>query len=301
MKIASNKIDDVALFFRNELTDLYEKEELEAIMAYCFEAFLGLKRSDISFKGNETMSESELLKFNFAVKDLKKYKPVQYISGEADFYKLKFKVNEHVLIPRPETEELVDLIIKDVRSSAVQNSDLRIIDIGTGSGCIAIVLKKNIPHAKVTAMDISIEALEVAKQNAEKNGVEVSFILDSILNPQVNVTLSEAKEQHPTPVFDIIVSNPPYISISEKDTMHENVLNYEPHLALFVNDPDPLLFYRSIAEFALKSLKPAGKIYFEINQAHGLETKYMLENKGFKNVELIRDLSNNYRILRGNI
>ena len=292
MKIASNKIKDVIRFFRNELTTLYEKDELESIMVYCLESYLGLKRSDISTKGDETMSESELLKFNFAIKDLKKHKPVQYILGEADFYKLKLKVNEHVLIPRPETEELVDLIIKDAQSVSFKNEIFSIIDIGTGSGCIPIALKKNIPSANVSAIDISEDALEVAKHNAKINNVEVEFLLDSILHPASNI-------QYLTSAFDIIVSNPPYICISEKENIQKNVLDFEPHLALFVNDPDPLLFYKAIADFAKKSLKQNGKIYFEINQSFGLETKYMFENRGFKNVELFKDLSNNNRILRG--
>ncbi|MGZ4034490.1 MAG: peptide chain release factor N(5)-glutamine methyltransferase, partial [Bacteroidia bacterium] len=284
------------------------------IMVYCFEAYLNIGRSGIGIKGNETMSESELLKFNFAIKDLKKHKPIQYILGQADFYKLKFKVNEHVLIPRPETEELVDLIIKDYQSSGRNNNDLSILDIGTGSGCIPIALKKNIPEAKISALDISEEALALAKENAEINGTEINFLKFDILSTlnlpagQSGLELLTSNSEHPisdiqspTPVFDIIVSNPPYIRISEKENMSQNVLNYEPHLALFVNDPNPLLFYKTIAGFALKYLKPNGKIYFEINQALGLESKYMLENKGFKNVELIKDLSNNYRILRSTI
>jgi release factor glutamine methyltransferase len=286
MKIASNKISDVVRFFKEGLTSLYEKEELESIMAYCFESYLGFKRSDIAMKGSETMSESELLKFNFAIKDLKKYKPIQYILGEADFYKLKLKVNEHVLIPRPETEELVDLIIKENKST----KSLSILDIGTGSGCIPIALKKNIPSAIVSAIDISEEALKIAKENAILNGVVVDFFQQNILTPDFSLPIS---------AFDIIVSNPPYICISEKESMQQNVLDFEPHLALFVYDSDPLLFYKAIADFALKNLRPNGKIYFEINQTLGSETKYMLENKGFKNVELLKDLSNNNRILRG--
>ncbi len=294
MKIASNKINDVVRFFRQELDTLYEKEEIESMMVFCFEVYLSMKRSDISLRGNETMSESELLKFNFAIKDLKKFRPIQYILGYADFYKLKFKVDEHVLIPRPETEELVDLIIKDHRSSILKKQDLSIMDIGTGSGCIPIALKKNIPDANVSSLDISAEAIDIAKYNSELNGVEVEFIVDNVLNSiYFNSEFSTA--------LDIIVSNPPYICFSEKESMHQNVLDYEPHLALFVNDSDPLLFYKAIADLALKKLKPDGKIYFEINQAFGLESKYMLESKGFKNVELLKDISNNYRILRGSI
>ncbi|MCE9537647.1 MAG: peptide chain release factor N(5)-glutamine methyltransferase [Bacteroidetes bacterium] len=165
-----------------------------------------------------------------------------------------------------------------------------ILDIGTGSGCIPIALKKNISFAKVYALDISAEALEVAKQNSEMNNVDVEFFLHDILSPTNNLPDPDFK-------FDIIVSNPPYICVSEKEQMQNNVLDNEPHLALFVNDNDPLLFYNSIADFALKNLKPNGKLYFEINQALGPETRVLLEKKGFKNVVLVKDLNNNNRIL----
>ena len=289
MKIASNKIKDIIRFFRDELKDSYEYDELESIIAYCFEYYFKLNRAELFSRTDETVSESELLKFNFAIKELKNQKPIQYILGEADFYRLKFKVNEHVLIPRPETEELVHLIIKDNELDSPI-----ILDIGTGSGCIPVALKKNIPSAKISAMDISNEALEVAKYNAKHNGVEVEFVLDSILHLISHIS-------HLTSHFDIIVSNPPYICVSEKANMNKNVLDYEPHLALFVENDDPLLFYKAISDFAIKNLNKNGKIYFEINQSLASETKNLLENKGFKNVELIKDLSNNYRILRGNI
>ena len=289
MKIASNKIKDIIRFFRDELKDSYEYDELESIIAYCFEYYFKLNRAELFSRTDETVSESELLKFNFAIKELKNQKPIQYILGEADFYRLKFKVNEHVLIPRPETEELVHLIIKDNELDSPI-----ILDIGTGSGCIPVALKKNIPSAKISAMDISNEALEVAKYNAKHNGVEVEFVLDSILHLISHIS-------HLTSHFDIIVSNPPYICVSEKANMNKNVLDYEPHLALFVENDDPLLFYKAISDFDIKNLNKNGKIYFEINQSLASETKNLLENKGFKNVELIKDLSNNYRILRGNI
>jgi release factor glutamine methyltransferase len=287
MQIASNKIKDVVRFFREQLQGIYDAEEIESFIGLCFDDYMGLKRVDIVMNGERTMSESDLLKFNFAIKDLKKEKPIQQILGKADFYGLKFYVNEHVLIPRPETEELVDLIIKE-------NKDLNpaILDIGTGSGCIPISLKKNIPNAVVSSMDVSDKALEVAKKNAEMNKVEINFIQDDILNPSINIIPNS---------FDIIVSNPPYIRISEKEEMRKNVLEHEPHIALFVYDDDTLLFYKKIADFALNVLKPDGKIYFEINENFGVESKQMLENKGFKNVMLIKDLSNKNRILRVSI
>ncbi len=294
MKIASNKIKDVLRFFREELFDSYEKDELESIITYCFEVFLNMDRTAMLIRSDDTVTESELLKFNFAIKDLKKHKPIQYILGQADFYNLKFKVNEHVLIPRPETEELVYLIIKECRDKNAGDQELKILDIGSGSGCIPIALKKNLPSSKMTSIDISNEAVEVAKQNAKLNDVEVEFIVDSILD--VKSKISDADS-----LFDIIVSNPPYICISEKENMNRNVLDHEPHLALFVKDNDPLLFYSAISDFALKHLNENGRIYFEINQAFGPETMLLLENKGFKNIELLKDISNNYRTLRGNI
>lgn len=315
MRIASNKISDIVRFFREELNGLYNKEEIEIFIVYCFEEFVNIKRSEIALRGNDTVSESELLKFNFTVKDLKKNKPIQYILGKADFYGLKFIVSPDVLIPRPETEELVDMIVKENVEGRRQKGEEKrenqesrtksqeiigngtlnsILDIGTGSGCIPIVLKKKIPSAKVFAIDISEKALAIAKQNASLNNVNIEFFQHDILSKKEFVISPEIK-------FDIIVSNPPYIRESEKMQMHKNVLENEPHIALFVSDNEPLMFYEAIVDIALKQLKPKGKIYFEINEAFGTETKEMLEKKGIKNVEIINDINNKNRILRGNI
>ncbi len=329
MRIPSNKISDVVRFFRDELKSLYAKEEIETFIAFCFEEYLGLKRADILLNGTSTINESELLKFSFAIKNLKQHKPIQYILGKADFYGLKFYVNPHVLIPRPETEELVDLILKENQKTSSKSQETRfknldnsilpshisyltshishlnshishltshisILDIGTGSGCIAVALKKNIPTANIYALDISKEALELAKQNATINNVSIDFFQYDILSPEFPLPDPKIK-------FDIIVSNPPYICNSEKDQMQKNVLDYEPHIALFINDNDPLLFYKTIIDFALKHLKQNGKLYFEINQVFGVETKHLLENKGFKNVLLKKDLNDNNRILQGTI
>lgn len=291
MRIASNKIEDIIRFFNQELSNTYESGELETIMNYCFEEFTGLKPKAILLNKQKTVSESDLLKFNFAVKELKLQKPIQYILGQADFYRLKFNVNQHVLIPRPETEELVHLILTENKANS---TTLKILDIGTGSGCIAIALKKNMPLASVYAVDIDTNALSVAESNAQLNNVDVHFLPFDVLNPQNFDSLKEMR-------FDIIVSNPPYIGASEKTNMHKNVLDYEPHLALFVDDKTPLLFYDAISDFALQHLKPAGKLYFEINQAYGDETQKLLTNKGFKNASLIKDLNDNNRIAKGNL
>ncbi|MGB3949122.1 MAG: peptide chain release factor N(5)-glutamine methyltransferase [Bacteroidia bacterium] len=292
MKIASNKITDILRFFRSELAVLYESGEIESFIAYCFEAYLGMQKASIVLNKDKTVTESELLKFNFAVKKLKQYEPIQYILGKADFYGLKLGVNAHVLIPRPETEELVDIIIKENTSNA--ENRITILDIGTGSGCIAIALKKHIPFSDIYAVDVSKEALEVAKKNAQLNSVDITFQELNILSIPEKNSINSTK-------FDIIVSNPPYITDSEKEKMDKNVTEYEPHLALFVKDYEPLLFYKHICDLALSVLKKGGKIYFEINQQYGTQTKSLLEQKGFKNVELIKDLNNNYRIVKGTL
>ena len=294
MRIASNKIKDVVRFFREELLGLYEEAEIEMFIAFCFEDFLNIKRFEISLRANETISESELLRFNFAVKDLKKHKPIQHILGKADFYKLKFIVNEQVLIPRPETEELVQLVIDDfnLRALSLSKGTETILDVGTGSGCIAIALKKNIPHVMVNAIDVSEDALNVAKQNAAQNDVKINFIKHDILS---SVSIDKEFENK----LDIIVSNPPYVREQEKKQMDNNVLNYEPHLALFVPNDDPLIYYKAIANYASTHLKPQGKLYLEINEYLGEETQKLLQEKGFRDVVLVKDINGKNRILRG--
>lgn len=285
MRIPSNKINDINSYFLTELRDLYDENEIRVFFEFCLEEFCGIKRNDLAAKINSTVSESELLKFNFAVKDLKLKKPIQYILGKADFYGLKFIVNENVLIPRPETEELVDLIIKENKGKKIS-----ILDIGTGSGCIAISLKKNLPEAEVSAIDISEEALKLAKQNADLNQLNINFVQADILSNEFILNTSS---------YDIIVSNPPYVCLSEKENMEKNVLDYEPHIALFVADNDPLIFYKVIAEKAKKGLKTGGGLFFEINASLGPETRQSMEERGFKNVILLKDMSNKNRILRG--
>ena len=287
MKIASTKIADVIRYFRQELNSEYDPGEVEAFISYCFEAYLNFTKKDLLLKKEEFISESELLKFSFAVKQLKQHRPIQYILGKAYFYGLSFIVNEQVLIPRPETEELVDFIIQENK----QRKDLNILDIGTGSGCIPIALKKKLPQASIMAVDVSVPALEIAKRNAALHHTEVSFFQQDILD-RSTVFFNDAFK------YDCIVSNPPYVLLSEKKSMEKNVLEHEPHLALFVVDEDPLLFYKTIADFSLQHLHPGGKLYFEINAAYGSETKDMLEKKGFKNPVLMTDLNNKNRILR---
>jgi release factor glutamine methyltransferase len=248
-----------------------------------------LRRIDLALNIDLHFNEDEILIWNEILDKLKLEIPIQYILGTTHFYGLEFNVNENVLIPRPETEELVEWII----SSAVNMpkfKEIKILDIGTGSGCIAISLAKNITDAEVSAIDISDKALATAKENADLNEVAVAFI-------QKNILETNDLEQQ----FDIIVSNPPYVRNLEKAEIKSNVLANEPHLALFVEDNDALIFYRKIAELATKNLSLEGKLFFEINQYLGKETVELLEKMHFKNIELRKDIYGNDRMISCNI
>jgi release factor glutamine methyltransferase len=269
--------------FLNELSSLYDEKEVESFFYLILEQFHQKKRIDLALNPDLEMDSLQLLRWESVVIELKKQKPIQYILGETEFYGLPFLVNENTLIPRPETEELVDLIIKEHQN---QSSEIKILDIGTGSGCIAISLAKNLPNAKVSAIDVSEKALATAEKNSEINQVKVDFILKNILETD------DLEEQ-----FDVIVSNPPYVRMLEKAEIKPNVLEFEPHLALFVDDNDALLFYRKITQLAQKNLTQGGKLYFEINQYLGKETVSLLESLGFKNVRLIKDIYGNDRMI----
>jgi release factor glutamine methyltransferase len=296
MNIASNSIKDIIRYFTSELLDIYEENELNSIIFIVFEHILGFSRADMMLKRMEHVNQSDLLKLNFICKRLKRNEPIQYILGEAIFYGMKFMVNRDVLIPRPETEELVDKIIKDYNSS--DKNGIRIIDIGTGSGCIAIGLKKHLPFAEVYSFDVSAEALEVAKQNAEINKVSIQFIKGNILTYGAYVDIASPLFNE-LPMFDIIVSNPPYVTLSEAKEMEVRVKDFEPGIALFVGDKEPLLFYNAISEFASKKLKTGGKLYFELNSQYASDTMNLLKQKGFTDLELVQDISKRERILVG--
>ena len=272
-------------YFIQELTSLYDVGEAESFFYLILEAKHQLKRVDIALQPDIAFSETELESWSSILEQLKKEIPIQYILGVTHFYGLEFEVNSAVLIPRPETEELVDWIIQNSKLKA-QNSKLKILDIGTGSGCIGIALAKNLPNAQVFALDVSEKALATAKKNAEKNQVKLTFIHQSILE-----TVDLAQE------FDIIVSNPPYVRELEKLEIKNNVLDNEPHLALFVEDNDALIFYRKIAQLAQKNLNPKGQLYFEINQYLGKETLNLLQEMGFKNSVLRQDIYGNDRMI----
>ena len=288
--MSSNLVRDCRKYYAGELEKIYGSDEANALIMILLEHYFSINRVKMALEPELRLSESELLTLHFAVKDLLKNKPVQYVLGETEFCGMRFMVDENVLIPRPETEEMVKNIASCGDKACLVPTGCDVLDIGTGSGCIAISLAKLLKDSAVTAVDVSEKALEVAKKNAEANNVNVRFILDDILNPQ-NTELIDNQ-------YDIIVSNPPYVCESEKSEMRANVLNYEPSTALFVTDNDPLIFYRKILEFAQKTLKPSGEVWFEINEKFGEEMKDLCLEKGFKNVEIIKDFRERDRILR---
>lgn len=297
--------------FLQELSPLYDEKEIESFFYITLESFHNKKRIDLALNPTMEMDAVNLLRWESVLSDLKKEKPIQYILGETEFYGLPFLVNENTLIPRPETEELVEWIISDSEGLRQAQSDksakINVLDIGTGSGCIAISLAKKLSNVQVSAIDVSEKALATANKNAEINKIDVNFIQADILKVDESSELlfchtersRSANFQLPTQ-FDIIVSNPPYVRNLEKEEIKPNVLEYEPHLALFVEDNDALLFYRKIAELATKKLTKSGKLYFEINQYLGKETVGLLENLGFKNIELRKDIYGNDRMIKCN-
>lgn len=270
--------------FNQELKPIYPKEEIRNFVWIILEHLLEFSRTDMVLKSDYHLRGVERRFCEDALQKLKKHVPIQHIVGHTEFYGLSFNVDSDVLIPRPETEELVQWIIRE--NKLVTPS---ILDVGTGSGCIPIALKTHIALASVSAWDISPQALAVAKSNAQKNNVEVNFELYDVLEP--NIELDKK--------YDIIVSNPPYIRTLEKKLMHDNVLKHEPHLALFVEDRDPLLFYRVISKLAARALNTNGKLYFEINEALGKGTCDLLRQAGFKEVELRKDIFGKDRMVKG--
>jgi release factor glutamine methyltransferase len=282
MKYSSNKVKDIRRYFRENLAEHYSQNEIDAIFFILLEEYSNFSKAQFLVDSELTINESELLKIHHSFKELIKNKPVQYITGKAFFCGDEYEVKPGVLIPRPETEELIDLII---RENSVRNN-LKILDIGTGSGCIAIELKKHFQNANVIASDISQSALEVASNNAIRLKTEIHFIQDDILHSSFNF-----------PMSDIIISNPPYIKESEKKLMNRNVLDYEPEEALFVPDEKHLLFYNAIADFAKKKLKKDGKLYFEINEMHASEVCFLLEEKGFTMISIHKDINNKDRMI----
>lgn len=269
------------IYIKNSLEGHYPETEITSLSRIIIEHILHRQFSPLLL--DRKAGDEDRHTVQEIVEKLKNREPIQHILGETTFYSLPFHVNRHVLVPRPETEELVELILNDASKSA----ELNILDIGTGSGAIAVTLAKHLPNAKVDAWDISPEAIAKARKNAKRNEVEI--------------TLTEIDVFSELPVnkqYDFIVSNPPYVLESEKAEMDRNVLDYDPHLALFVSDDDPLIFYRRIAEVATKLLVSSGKLYFEINRSQGANTVKMLEDMGYKHVELHKDISKYDRMIK---
>lgn len=268
---------------RKELEGIFPKEEIESLIFLIYEKVKGYSRTQFLLSREEKLSTDELVEIEKIVSRLKKHEPIQYILGQTEFYGMPFHSVSGVLIPRPETEELVQWIIQENKLLSPT-----ILDIGTGTGCIAISLLKNIEQAKVIACDISLLCIETALRNAELNATPVSVFEYDILNGTPKVTFPE---------LDLIVSNPPYVRETEKLLMEKNVLEYEPGLALFVTDEKPLIFYERIADFAFIHLKNQGSLYFEINEAFGKECVEMLQGKGFSNIILKKDINGKDRMI----
>lgn len=272
--------------FFKRLSPLYPDQEIESFFRILIETYLGLRSIDVHLNPNKKIKLKKLDRLLAARERLVLFEPLQYILGETEFYGLHFTLNPDVLIPRPETEELVEWILNDLEAG----TNSRILDIGTGSGCIAVSLAKQLPLAQVDALDVSEGALNLAAHNAELNKVDIRFL-------QQNILETESFETS----YDIIVSNPPYVRNLEKTEIQANVLNYEPHLALFVEDHDALIFYRKIAELAIRSLSSEGKLYVEINQYLAEETQVLFKETGFKEVELRLDFAGKPRMIKASL
>jgi release factor glutamine methyltransferase len=284
-------VKGVSTAFRKGLSALYDIKEIDSLCMIVLADITDTSSAKIKAFPELEIPAEQAEKINKVLIRLKTGEPLQYILGHTEFYGLPFKVNPSVLIPRPETEELVDWTISSWQSliGSLQQP-YHILDIGTGSGCIAISLKKNLTDAQVSAIDISTEALQAAKENAELNNVNINFIEADILNPTHHSPL--------TTHYSLIISNPPYVTLEDKKQMHTNVTDFEPHTALFVPENDPLIFYKAIADFAVDHLEKNGLLFFEINESYGKQIVELLNNKSFKNIELRKDMSEKFRMIK---
>ena len=283
-----NTVKRVSSDFSKQLSTIYDTNEVNSLCMMVLENVVNISSAKIKAFPETEISTPESEAITNILTRLTTGEPIQYIFGYAEFYGLSFMVNPSVLIPRPETEELVEWII-----SAVGNSELatgNFLDVGTGSGCIPVSLKKNLPGAQVSTIDISPEALKIAKENAELNKVDIYFIQADILNPIHHSPL--------TTHYSLIVSNPPYVTLEDKKLMHTNVTDFEPHTALFVPEDDPLIFYKTITNFASTHLKKGGLLFFEINESYGKQIVELLNNKRFINIELRKDMSGKDRMVK---
>ena len=271
----------IKTYIYDSLQSIYNPQEIKSMSMVVYRDILGLKEMDIYLGKDIKLSRSQRNRLKRSLERIQKHEPIQYVAGVADFYGSRFRVEPGVLIPRPETEELVDLILHE------NSGEFSLLDIGTGSGCIAISVAKNSPEAQVEAWDISDQALKIARYNNKKNGTKVRFRRQNIL------TYTSRRRK-----FDVIVSNPPYVTYAEKKSMDRNVLDWEPAEALFVENHNPLLFYNRIGEVGKHLLRKAeGRLYFEINQAYGEDVACLLEQKGYKNIQVLKDLFGKDRIV----
>jgi release factor glutamine methyltransferase len=282
-----NKFKEV---FNKSLSNLYPITEINSFFFLLIDEYLGFQKIDTVLKPNYIINEKKLSLLKSATERLKKEEPIQYIIGKTEFYGLSFLVDENTLIPRPETEELVEWIIHEVNKKNLNTKNISILDIGTGTGCIPISLAKNVSFANISAIDVSKNALKIAKKNALKNNVAINFEEIDILQTEKLSTK-----------YDIIISNPPYVRELEKKEIQNNVLENEPHLALFVSNEDPLIFYNKIADLAINHLTENGLLFFEINQYLASETIDLLKKKGFTSIELKKDFSGNDRMIKCNL
>ncbi|WP_214983795.1 peptide chain release factor N(5)-glutamine methyltransferase [Tenacibaculum dicentrarchi] len=298
------KLHDLKIDFITQLAEIYPQTEIDTFFFYLIEEYLDFQRIDVLMKADFEIIDSKQVLFNNAIQRLKKQEPIQYILGNTEFYGFPFLVNENTLIPRPETEELVEWILEEI--SDIKNSQhdevlkpRSILEIGTGTGCIPISLKKHLADFDISAIDVSKEALKIAKENAKQNTVDINFIAQDILKAENLNFISSSNSSDIC--FDIIVSNPPYVRELEKAEIKNNVLENEPHLALFVSDDNPLIFYNKIADLAKLHLTKNGLLFFEINQYLAKETVAMLTEKGFNNIELKKDFVGNDRMIKASL
>ncbi|HET9745818.1 MAG TPA: peptide chain release factor N(5)-glutamine methyltransferase [Chitinophagaceae bacterium] len=283
-------LNEARVVLTKELRNVYDENELKNIIDLVLEYITGLPKIEHVRNKIPYLTCTQLEDLDAITERLKKNEPVQYVLGEAWFAGMKFKVNKNVLIPRPETEELVDWIVKESQKSIVKSQKL--LDVGTGSGCIPITLKKKLPESTVTAIDVCSEALYTATENAAELDADVDFILLDFLDKEKWNELGN---------FDIVVSNPPYVNQSEKNSMHERVTSFEPPLALFVPDNDPLIFYRKIAAFALQHLNPAGAVFVEINETSGNQMTTLFKTAGFADVQVRKDMQGKDRMIKASL
>ena len=297
MRIPSNRVSDIRRYSREQLRGLYPDGEIECMTRMLFEAYLGWGLTQLMLHSEDTINQSDLLKFHWAVEDLKRYRPIQHIIGYVDFCDCRINVSPDVLIPRPETEEIIRHVIdygQELCNTIAANGRApRILDLCSGSGCMAIALAHALPQTNVTAVELSDKALSLARQNAKQNNVDIEFIRADILDTARTISLlrATAAEQ-----FCIVVSNPPYIAESESTMMQRNVTDYEPEMALYVPDSNPLLFYRAIARLADEIMLREGFVAMEINERFGNETAALFSEHGYSSL-LQKDFRDKDRML----